>query len=302
MRAEDGEGMTVDVALAPSFVAREPERRRATVYVVIDLIRATTTLSVFFAHGGRRVYVAESIAGARAAARVLAEEAAPPPLLGGESGGVAPPGFDHGNSPAEYAAGDVAGRDLVFATTNGTRALLACAGGAAVLAGALRNAAAVAGAAVRLAARPAPADAPAGAPDRPGEASGAALDRDAPPAIAVICAGLGGRPAYDDTIGAGYLVARIEGELAALGIASVLTEGARIALAAANVAARRGLAATLEQCHAARTLAAVGLAGDLDWCVALDADAAVPMVRGRDPRGDLLVVEPWDGGPLPPIR
>jgi 2-phosphosulfolactate phosphatase len=45
-------------------------------------------------------------------------------LLGGERDGVAPPGFDLGNSPLEYTAKVCRGNTLVLTTTNGTRALL----------------------------------------------------------------------------------------------------------------------------------------------------------------------------------
>src|SRR5260221_3207450 len=117
--------LTLDVALVPMFVAPDPAQRARTTYVVVDVIRATTTLAVMLGQGCRCVLVAPGIAEARAVAQ-------PDPgryLLGGESGGVAPPGFDFGNSPREFAAAELAGREIVFATTNGTRPLRACTDG-----------------------------------------------------------------------------------------------------------------------------------------------------------------------------
>ena len=72
-------------------------------------------------------------------------------LLGGEREGVVPPSFDFGNSPVEYARADLTSRELLFVTTNGTRALRACAGGYAIFAGSYRNAEAVAQAAIQTA-------------------------------------------------------------------------------------------------------------------------------------------------------
>ena len=60
-------------------------------------------------------------------------------MLGGERGGVRIEGFDLGNSPREYTAEAVAGRDIITTTTNGTVALRACAGAREVLAGAWVN-------------------------------------------------------------------------------------------------------------------------------------------------------------------
>src|SRR5579884_190360 len=156
MAASSGESMAegrlaLDVALTPAFVSPDPARRARSVYIVVDVVRATTTLSVMFDRGCARVLVAPSIAAARAAA--ASASGSVPFLLGGESGGVAPPGFDFGNSPREYGAAQFAGRELIFVTTNGTRALHTCEGGFAIFAGAFRTAGAVAEAAVEAALR-----------------------------------------------------------------------------------------------------------------------------------------------------
>jgi 2-phosphosulfolactate phosphatase len=60
-------------------------------------------------------------------------------VLGGERRGVKIPGFDLGNSPAEYVPEIVAGKTVVMTTTNGTRALQACGSAARVLIGAFAN-------------------------------------------------------------------------------------------------------------------------------------------------------------------
>jgi 2-phosphosulfolactate phosphatase len=60
-------------------------------------------------------------------------------LLAGERQGLPLPGFDFGNSPAEFTASRLAARELVFTTSNGTRAILACASARCVMLAALTN-------------------------------------------------------------------------------------------------------------------------------------------------------------------
>ena len=138
----------IEVALVPAFVENDLNQRGRVVNVVVDVIRATTTLTVAFDRGCQRVLLAPDI-------ETALERASREPgrfLLGGEREGVAPPGFDLGNSPAEYARADLAGRELLFVTTNGTRALRACIGGYAIFAGSYRNAEAVVQAAIQISA------------------------------------------------------------------------------------------------------------------------------------------------------
>ena len=109
-----------------------------TVAVVIDVLRATTTLTVARAHGALAVIPAGTIAEARAFAA-----ARPGALLCGERDGRLVAGFDLGNSPFEYTRTRVAGKTLVFASTNGSQALRLAAGAKHVWIGAFVNATAV---------------------------------------------------------------------------------------------------------------------------------------------------------------
>jgi len=115
-----------------------PRDARRIAAVVIDVLRATTTLTVALANGAARVV---PVAGIEPAFAWKARD--PGVLLCGERDGFKVPGFDLGNSPAEYGQAAVAGRTLVFASTNGSRAMLACAGCGVRLLGAFVNASAV---------------------------------------------------------------------------------------------------------------------------------------------------------------
>jgi len=115
------------------------------VCIVIDVLRASSTIVTVFERGCERVVCAANIAEAR-----RLHERLPDHLLCGESGGLPPPGFDYGNSPAEFSRLDLAGKSVILATTNGTRVLATFADAPAVLVGCLLNRAAVAHAAVHI--------------------------------------------------------------------------------------------------------------------------------------------------------
>ncbi len=118
----------------------DPDRLRVSACVVIDVIRATSTMLVALANGARGVRPVASVEEA-----FTLKEHNPSALLAGERGGVPLPGFDLGNSPREMTAARVGGRDLIVTTTNGTQVLAACLGARAVLTASFLNLDAVAG-------------------------------------------------------------------------------------------------------------------------------------------------------------
>ena len=115
----------------------EPADLRGGMAVMIDVLRASTTIAHALAAGAEAVVACGEIDEARSAAANLS--AAGPVLLGGERGGRLIEGFDLDNSPLAYTPGRVAGRTVVFTTTNGTRALRRCAEAERVLIGAFVN-------------------------------------------------------------------------------------------------------------------------------------------------------------------
>lgn len=283
--------LIADVALVPAFLPAEAADRGGTVYVVVDVIRATTTLCVLFERGCRRVLVASGIEAARRARG----DHGPSMLLAGENGGLAPTGFDFGNSPRELAAADVAGRDVIFATTNGTRAMRACLGGSAIYAGAFRNADAVAARALAAAAQAASDLSALHAPQTTEAQSSGASEaelRQPRPDVVIVCSGRGGQPAYDDTICAGYLVERLLALADSGGIQMEQREGARIARACATAAlATRTTRDALAASDAAQAIERVELADDLAWCADVDAATVVPAVTLAEGPEGLIVVE-----------
>jgi 2-phosphosulfolactate phosphatase len=155
----------VHVAFTPDEAGAAPTG------IVIDVIRATTTICQALASGYRRAYCATEVEEARALRDSLGEG-----VLGGERQNVLIPGFDLGNSPREYL--EPRGETLILTTTNGTRAIVSAAQRCErVLVASLRNLSAVVEAA-----------------------------REAGEDAIVVCAGVQGTLALDDAYVAGRIV------------------------------------------------------------------------------------------------
>jgi len=171
--------MSLETILMPAELPALARRDlRGTACVVFDILRATSTFVTALHHGAKAIIPVCEIAEAVAIRRQR-----PDVLLAGErdgvkiraalSGGI---DFDFGNSPREFTPALVRGKTLVSTTTNGTRALRACAGAKTVLAASFLNLAAT-----------------------------AAFLRDEKE-ILLVCAGTGENPASEDINAAGALV------------------------------------------------------------------------------------------------
>lgn len=115
------------------------------VAVVIDILRATTTMTTALAAGARRIVPCLSIEQAHDHRQRLLSQVAEGEqvLLGGERQGKPLPGFDLGNSPETYDAAAVAGNTIVMTTTNGTRAMDMCQTADEIVIGSFANLSAV---------------------------------------------------------------------------------------------------------------------------------------------------------------
>src|SRR2546421_1922422 len=123
--------MKIDVHFTPlGLVAGDLAGRGV---VVIDVLRATTTIVAALANGAKAVIPAATSEEAVRLASNLEKDGV---LLAGERRSVKIEGFALGNSPREMVPAAVAGKTIVLATTNGTPALVAAPGGDPVLVGA----------------------------------------------------------------------------------------------------------------------------------------------------------------------
>jgi 2-phosphosulfolactate phosphatase len=239
--------MRLDAAFLPQLLTR-PER---SVCIVIDVLRATSTLVTLASRGVAEVVVVPEIEQAFDLRRAAADQ---PPLLCGEVGGLPPEGFDYGNSPVEFAELDLRARRAILFTSNGTKALVQTAAAAAIFAGALLNRSTVAEAALRAAI--------AGGHD-----------------LMLVCSGtdLGTSYCLEDAFCAGALAEAI----VALAPGVQLGDGAETTLRLCRSFGGDARIA-FETAEHGRTLARIGLAADLDFCAQTDRYAIAPRVRRRD--------------------
>ena len=133
---------TLEVILTPAEFGPLRERDLSqTVCVVFDILRATTTMITALANGAESIIPVEQIGEALEVRRqrpnvLLAGERDGVRIRANQTGGTE---FDLGNSPREFSAEKVQGKAIVMTTTNGTRALRACASAKTVLIGSFLN-------------------------------------------------------------------------------------------------------------------------------------------------------------------
>ena len=226
--------MLIDVI--PTADAVTPERVAGATVLVVDVLRASTTIIAALAHGADGVVPVAEIDEARRRATAGA-------LVAGERRGEKIDGFDLGNSPVEFAVAPVAGRTVVFTTSNGTRALLAVRSAAVIAIAALVNRSAAAEWA-------------------------AAQRRD----ITIVCAGDWGALSLEDHVCAGLLVESLIAHLAP----ATLTPSAEEARHAARPYAR-DLARLTADAKSARRLTNAGHGSDVRACLVLDTTSLVPV-------------------------
>jgi len=130
--------LKLDICYSPDLLSLYDLRGR--VAVIVDVLRATSTIATALAAGVTEVYPVASLDECAALGRAHGC------ITAAERDGVAAEGFDLGNSPFELLHEDfpVRGRALAISTTNGTRALLGSLAAEAVVCGAFLNLAAVA--------------------------------------------------------------------------------------------------------------------------------------------------------------
>lgn len=234
--------MKLDVFLTPGEVV--PAEVIGRTVVVLDVLRATSTIVEALSAGAKAIYPVASIDDALHLAKTFGRGEV---LLCGERRCVPIEGFDLGNSPAEFTPDRVAGKTLVMTTTNGTHAMTLAAGATRVLIGSIMNLDAVVEALV---------------------------DTEADPVF--ICSGRERFFAMEDAVCAGAMAARLfetrPGEW-------TLNDGARAAIALAD---RFGLDEELFRSVAAgKLLLAAGLEADLAACTDRNRHRLVPVLQDR---------------------
>jgi 2-phosphosulfolactate phosphatase len=171
---------TLEVLFAPAeYAPLQQKDLRQTVCLVFDVLRATSTMVTALGNGAAAIVPVAEIAEAlglrqREPEVLLAGERNGLRIQGDLTGGI---GFDLGNSPREFTEARVGGKTIVMTTTNGTRALRACASAQAVVLGSFLNL----------------------------RATAEFILHRAPINLLLVCSGTLDQAAYEDVLGAGAL-------------------------------------------------------------------------------------------------
>ena len=241
----------LNVHLLPDLA--DPHDLAGHTSIVVDVLRASTTITTALDSGAEKVIPCLTVEEARELAAKRSGA-----LLGGERQGQKLPGFNFGNSPAEYTSESVSKRTIIFTTTNGTKAMSRCIGSSRILIGAVVNRSAVCKTANR--------------DDR----------------IDILCAGTNGHISMDDCLAAGAIVHGCSAD-------RILNDSALMCrqLWRANVEARQlgetkaAIRDILAQSIGGKNLIALKMDSDLD--LAADLDRFRPRTRVEPIElGDLL--------------
>ncbi|NLG78855.1 MAG: 2-phosphosulfolactate phosphatase [Firmicutes bacterium] len=230
----------IDVALVPQEI--EARSLNGITAIVIDVLRASTTIACAISNGCDEVIPTISVEEAVEISRAYARGDY---LLCGERRGEKIEGFDLGNSPLEYTEDRVAGKKIIMTTTNGTGAIRAVKAADDVIVGSCWNLSAACERAV-------------------------SLGKD----ILIVCAGEGRRFALEDAVCAGMMCERIasmveadesDGCIAARRLYAVFRDNIQAALAGSE--------------HA-RYLARIGFSDDVAAAAQVDRVGVVPVLHG----------------------
>lgn len=227
--------LSIDVTTVPCEMPLVEALEQYTA-VVIDALRATSTITTAVANGSRHIY---PVATLEAAAELKAH--LPGAIMGGERKGAKIAGFDCGNSPLEYPVELVHGRDIIFTTSNGTPVLVACALAGSVLVASYLNRKAVA----RVA---------------------ATTNRN----VLIACAGRGGKLAAEDLACAGAIVAALQSYHN-----YTLTDGALTAVTLFK-SYEAQLKELMTESLSGKNISKLGYSADIAYCSQLDVLEVVP--------------------------
>ena len=208
--------------------------------IVIDVLRATSTIVAALEAGAAGILPVETVLDARALQR-------PNDLLAGERFCRKIAGFDLGNSPPDFIPETVKNRRIILTTTNGTRAMQKALRADTVLAGSLMNGSAAARAAIDL-------------------------KRD----LVLICSGSHDEFALEDGLCAGFIIDRLQ---AFSQTPADVDDFGNAMLGFYRSTAGR-LSEALLGSATGRRLAKMGFARDIEQCAKSDCSAAVPKLQG----------------------
>lgn len=229
--------MDIEVFLTSNGIEEDDVRDRTV--VVIDVLRACSTIVTALNNGARAVVPVQDMAQASKIAANLDPNIY---RLGGERGGEKIEGYHLGNSPLEYTREQVEGRDIILNTTNGTKAISRARGARHLVAGSLLNA-------------------------------GRVVDfiKQADADVTIVCAGRQNRISLEDTVCAGLMLDRLWNEVEP----NFVSDAANAAYTL-YMHDRPDVSTRLRRGNHVQRLIEMGYENDIDYCFQVDALPVLP--------------------------
>ncbi len=232
--------MKFEVFFSPAAVDELGMRGRNV--VIIDVLRATTTICTALRNGAREIIPAPDIENAT---KILANLSSDARLLGGERQGKKIDGFDLGNSPAEYLPEKVSGKSIIFTTTNGAGAIYKCRYAATALVASFVNMSAIVQTVVEIGGT-----------------------------WTILCSGRQGAFSVEDATCAGMIISEVQA------LTDVDTEDAGLTAVILYKSFKRSILAMMKKSMHGKYLISIGFEGDLALCSDVDSVPVVPVVSG----------------------
>lgn len=225
---------TIDVCLSPDLMHLYSVENETV--VIVDILRATSCMTTAFAHG------IHSIKPFAALNECLAHKAEGY-LTAGERDGKKVEGFDLGNSPFEYMQPELKGRRIAFTTTNGTQAIAKASAAKDIIIGSFLNLSSV-----------------------------SKYLRNSAADVLIICSGWKGKVNLEDTIYAGAIVEKLQGEF------THACDAPKIAQRLYQQA-RHDMKGFLKDASHIKRLERLNIKKDIDFCLTEDRYDVVPVIR-----------------------
>lgn len=227
------------------YPGNQPNREQSDkTFVVLDILRATSTIVTALANGATEVIPVADPSEAIQLAKNLGEDQC---LTGGERGGLPIPGLNLGNSPLEYTREVVGGKKAALCTTNGTVAIRWSQSGKRVLIGSFLNLPAVV------------------------EALRQEDD------VLLVCSGRNGSLALEDFVCAGMIVHRLVTLFGKKKKLSLSDSAVLSRLAYQNMEKTKGLPEGLAETAHGKDLTELGLGEDILYCAQVGLYDVVPV-------------------------
>lgn len=225
---------TIDVCLSPELMHLYSVEEKSV--VVVDILRATSSMVTAFAHGVDGIYPVAKLEECRAMKTKGY-------LIAGERDGEKVADFDLGNSPFEYMAENLKGKQIAFTTTNGTQAIAKSIGAKEIIIGAFLNLSAVAAHLIKS-------------------------NND----VLIVCAGWKGKVNLEDTVFAGALAEKLK---------SQFTDACDAPLMARHLynAGKSDMAKFLSESSHVRRLNRLNIHEDMEFCLTIDKYSIVPVLK-----------------------